>query len=288
MPIERIRLSLLQNSLHSIHHAVEHLDSALSESDAEDAAAYDPLGGAVGTNTADGKQSWYVPDPYLKPPTAYQIKFAILHLIQGVELMVKAYLENQQPGTTIERGRSNRSITMRAAARALVAARPQLLDPDHLDLIMRTGDFRNQIEHAAFDMEWSAASRLALDFLSVANYLGYSLHGVRLAEVFDFDPYRNDGDPVGEAVGRLLSDRSEITEGLVERLAVEWAARSPSERLVRCLSCGAQGVSLSQDRCIACGTFGGAEIGTLMSELDDLVTMRQELLRRAGRVPPVG
>src|SRR5450756_861590 len=192
MTIEHIRLSVLNNGLHSIYHAVEHLSSALRDADRADATAYDSTDVAVRKTAQNGVVSWYVGDPYLKPPNAYGIKFSILHLIHGLELLIKAYLEQVEPGSTAESGRSDRTISMRMAARKLVAARPGLLDPEHLELVLRAGEWRNRIEHAELDLSWSEACRLAGDFLSVANYLAFVLHQIRLADQFGFDPYRED------------------------------------------------------------------------------------------------
>lgn len=287
MTLTRIHLSVLQNGLHSIYHAVEHLTQALQSADEEDAAAYDPVDGSVRVAARTGGTGWYVGEPYLKLPRAYGIKFSILHLIHGVELLVKAYLEQVAPGSTAERGRPGRTISMRAAARQLVSFRPGLLDPDHLDLVLRAGQFRNEIEHAELDVSWQAASRLALDFLSVANYLAYALHNIRLSELFGFDPYSEDGDPVGEAISGLFSERSAITEAMVQRLATEWAEQRPLDRLVRCLHCGARGVSVESSTCVACGASGDTEIGILMDELDDATKKLLALRREAGFDPPV-
>ena len=269
MAPERIRLGLLQNGLHSLHHAVEHLGLALAAADDKSSTAYDPTDNSVRRPEACGSPSWYVGGTYIKLPPVYGIKFCTLHLIHGLELLVKAYLERAVPGSTSESGRPGRSISMRAAALRLAESRPGLLDPEHLELVLQASAIRNAIEHSELDATWPEMRRLAVDFLAVCNYLAFALHGIALADEFGFDPYREGEDPVGAVVSDVLGDRSPISEELVRRLASDWAKRNPSERLVHCLHCGARGVSLASDRCVACGALGGADVGQLCEELEE-------------------
>lgn len=272
-----MKLSLIRNALHSIEDGIKHLNDATSNEALEQLARFDPADGSVSIENTDGSRSWYADGDLTKLPKAYGVKFAILHLIQGVELLIKAYLERVEPGSTSVKTKPGYSIGMTAAVRRLVHLRPSLLAPNHLELLLRAREIRNQVEHAELDMQWTAARRTALDFLSLANYLVFALHSVRLGEVFSFDPYREDGNRAGEMLKALLAETSQITIELVQAVATEWAASHPDERLFLCFQCGARGLSRSERVCVACGADEGLEIAILAEELEDLVDQMAKL-----------
>ena len=271
-----MKLSLIRNALHSIEHGIEHLDDAIDDDALEQLTRFDPADGSVSVENSDGSRSWYADGELTKLPKAYGLKFAISHLIHGVELLIKAFLERVQPGSTSVKGKPGHSIGMTAAVKRLVNQRPGLLAPNHLELLLRAREIRNQIEHAELDMQWPAARRTALDFLSLANYLAFALHSIRLGAAFSFDPYREDGNRAGEILTALLAESSPITVEFVQAVATEWAALHPNERMLLCFQCGARGLSRSEQVCVACGANDGLEIAIMAEELDDVV---EEMVR---------
>lgn len=274
-----LKLSLIQNALHSIEHGIEHLEAAIDDESLRQLARFDARDGSVSVSTQDGTISSYTDGSLTKLPQAYGLKFAILHLIHGVELLVKAHLEQNLPGSTVARRGAGRSIAMAAAVKRLANDRPGLLDPAHLEMLLRTREIRNQIEHAELHMPWAVARRTAVDFLSIANYLAFALHSIRLAEVFSFDPYHETSNRAGEALTLLLSETSPITVEMVQRVASEWAASKPVERLLLCFRCGARGLSRIEEKCVACGADDGLEIAIMADELDQAV---EQMLKIRG------
>lgn len=275
-----IKLDLFQNGLHSLYHGVEHLRQALASEKDDDIAAYDPRDGTVTRRMPDGRTSWSLV-AYSRPPDIYGIKFAILHLIQAVELLVKAYLARSDQAAIRERPGSDRTIPMRTAVTRLANERPHLLDPEHLDLVMRAGDVRNAIEHSAFAYEFARMKEMAIDFLAVSSYLSATLHDINIVEVFQYDPY-TDGfdDNIGDTIALLLGERTALTDQVVERHAAEWAAKNPGERLLLCITCGARGGNVTTDLCVVCGADVDTEVAVILDEL----SAAAEVLARAKRI----
>ena len=273
-----IRLDLLQNGLHSLHHGVEHLRQALASEKDDEIAAYDPRDGTVTRRMPDGRTSWSLV-AYSRPPAIYGIKFAILHLIQAVELLVKAYLARSDQAAIRERPGSDRTIPMRTAVTRLANERPHLLGPEHLDLVMRAGDVRNSIEHSAFAYEFARMKEMAIDFLAVSSYLSATLHDINIVEVFQYDPYTDD-DNIGDTIALLLGERTALTDQVVERHAAEWAAKNPGERLLLCITCGARGGNASTGLCVVCGADVDTEVAVILDEL----SAAADLLARAKRI----
>lgn len=275
-----VKLDLLQNGLHSLYHGVEHLRQALASENDDDTTAYDPRDGTVTRRRPDGSTSWSLV-PYSKPPALYGVKFAILHLIQAVELMVKAYLARSDQAAIRERPGSDRTIPMRTAVTRLASERPHLLDPEHLDLVMRAGDVRNAIEHSAFAYEFSRMKEMAIDFLAVSSYLSATLHDINVVEVFQYDPYPEGfDDNIGDTIALLLGERTTLTDQVVERHAAEWAAKNPGERLLLCITCGARGGNASTGLCVVCGADVDTEVAVILDEL----SAAADVLARAKRI----
>jgi hypothetical protein len=262
-----IKLDLLRNGLHSLHHGVEHLRQALASERDDDIAAYDPRDGTVTRRMPGGGTGWSLV-AYSRPPAIYGIKFAILHLIQAVELLVKAYLARSDNGAIRERPGSDRTISMRTAVTRLANEQPHLLDPEHLDLVMRAADVRNAIEHSAFAYEFARMKEMAIDFLAVSSYLSATLHDINVVDVFQYDPYTDGfGDEIGDTIALLLGERTALSDHVVERHAAEWAAKNPGERLLLCITCGARGGNATTGICVVCGADVDTEFAAVLDEL---------------------
>ena len=261
-----ITLSLLENGLHSLYHGVEHLHSAVSSEDDADITGYDPSDGTVTRRGKDGSSSWTLID-YCRPPKIYGIKFAVLHLIHAVELIIKAYLARDAFDAIRERQGSARTISMQAAVIRLAKERPRLLDPAHLDLMIKASELRNTIEHSTFSFDFYRIKALSIDFLAISSYLASALHGINVVEVFQYDPYSDGLDKTGDFITNLLAARTQLSDEIVARHAAEWASKKPSERLVICTICGAKGGDLESGYCVVCGADVDREFAALIDEL---------------------
>src|SRR5690242_5880600 len=85
-----IKLNLRQNALHTLHHAVEHLYWSDDDMDVNDDRVFDDDDHTVHWKNAQGHLYIAESTPL---PRVYGLKFALLHLIQAAELLLKTYVE---------------------------------------------------------------------------------------------------------------------------------------------------------------------------------------------------
>lgn len=271
-----IKLDLLRNGLHSLYHGIEHLHEAFWAERPDflapvsgESATYDPEDGVVTRKDVMGRTSWSLV-AFSRPPKIYGIKFALLHLIQATELIVKAYLARDSYEAIREKPSSDRTISMRTAVTRLTVERPGLLDPEHLDLVLKASELRNAIEHNAFCYEFDRMKAMSSDFLAICSYLTATLHSIDISEVFSYDAYTDGPDKLGEYLAAVLTDRTRLSDEIVSRHAAEWAARNPTERLLVCLQCGARGGLASTGLCVVCGSDVDVELSEILDELASL------------------
>lgn len=276
-----VTLSLLQNGLHSLYHGVEHLHHAVLANEDPDIAAYDPRDGTVTRPNKDGSSSWTLVD-YSRPPAIYGIKFAVLHLIQASELIVKAYLASDNLDAVRERPGSARTISMLAAVTRLAKERPRLLDPEHIDLMIKASELRNAMEHSTFSYDFERMKAISIDFLAISSYLASTLHGISIVDAFQYDPYSDGFDKTGAFLSFLLGERTNLSDEIVARHAAEWASKNNAERLVICISCGARGGNVESGVCVVCGADVDEELGSVLDELTAAANVIAALKSRRG------
>src|SRR5437667_11844579 len=129
-----LKLDLRQNALHTLYHAVEHLDWSESETFGRSGGSFDDDGRSIVWKTEDGHLISVAPD-FTRLPPAYNLKFALLHLIQGVELLLKSYIEQCEPTALFVRHGSKKTIGLHAALNFTVVRNPTLLSPSEIALI---------------------------------------------------------------------------------------------------------------------------------------------------------
>lgn len=264
-----VQLDLLRNGLHSLYHGVEHLQEALDSEEDSDLHMYGPGSGLVVHRASSGAQSWSL-TAFSRPPRTYALKFAILHFIQAVELIVKARLAQLDPQAIFDRPGSKRTITLWQAIKKLSVTDRALLDPGQNLLLARTGDLRNAIEHSEFSFDLLELKETTVDFLALSCFLASRLHGLNVPETFQFDAYRNGQDRVGDTISAILATRTSRSDTSVVRIAEEWLAQHPNDRLLRCFSCDTRSISFAEQRCVVCGADGDLEGAELADEFEEL------------------
>ncbi len=96
-----IKLNLRQNALHSLYHAIEHLGMVEDCPEPTD-RLFDPDTDSIEWRGKDGATIFYCGN-FVRPPPTYNYKFAILHLIQGLELLVgRSRYRGEKPSRLID------------------------------------------------------------------------------------------------------------------------------------------------------------------------------------------
>jgi len=270
-----IKLNLKQNAFHSLYHAIEHLGMAQQDCSEPTDRLFDPDTHSLEWRGKDGSTIFYS-GAFIRPPFTYNYKFVILHLIQGLELLIKAYIESKEPDSIYRDKKKKNTISLREGLPKLLNLEPYLLNVQQITLIQQANDIRNAIEHYEFSYATKEARNIALEFLSISNYLAYKLFEINLAEEFSYDPWTDDYDPVGGILEGLFDKLGVAGRDAADSLATLWKQRNHDDTLYLCLQCGARGASVAKGYCIVCSSPTEEDIGKLLTELEDL---REEYVR---------
>ncbi len=261
-----LKQDVIQNALHSISHALEHLREA--ESGEEYLAEFDPEPKMVEWRTEDGHLCFSGGDYYTTPPHHYGIKFAVLHLVQGMELLIKHHILLRHRERAFCGKNQRRTVSLRQGLQVLRDIEPFAVTPDQYALIWRANDLRDQVEHYEFHILFDEAVQLACDFVAVCNYLALRLHNCSIKDELCWNHLRQEFDErlattLEGALGRCSTtgvDSNELAAAL-------WEQEKPEDRFYLCLNCGARGVEAETFTCSVCGAPGESELGELLDEL---------------------
>jgi len=281
-PMNKIKMTLRQNAFHTLYHAVEHLakaDRAVEDSPGD---RYYDADGFVVRRTERGSESFYVSE-FQKPPPSYDSKFALLHLIQATELLMKAHLAEGSPDSIFTRKHRERTIDMGKCVREIEIRYPSLLSGNQRTLLLRARDYRNAIEHYEFEYPLDLVRQICIDLLAMCGMFSQRFFGVNMAEEFSFDPWTDASDPVGGYLQSLFRDLSEPGKDAASHTANLWAGLNLHDGLYVCLCCGLRGASIRQGRCVVCGADTDERVGRLIDELDE-ISRAAAKLRRLGCV----
>lgn len=262
-----VKLDLRQNALHTLHHAIEHMSWADAPEAHRDGHAFDDESHSVEWRDEHGHLCFNA-SSFTRLPPSYGRKFALLHLIQAVELLLKTYAEGTEPAALFVRKGSRRTIGIREALHFTLERHSYLLSPDEVSLLLESKDIRNEIEHCQFYCADSKLRSLCVDFLALCAFLSQKLLATNLVEAFSWDYLRDEPDPVGVHLSALLSDASQVGRLSAAKAGALWAAENPSERVFLCLNCGARSVSAAQGTCMGCGVEGNERASQLVEELE--------------------
>jgi len=260
-----MKLNLRQNALHTLQHAVEHL--YWSEEEEVEGRSFDEESHAVQWRNASGHQCFYVPElGFTRPPAAYNLKFALLHLIQGSELLLKSYLEQCDAAVLFVAPGSQRTISLRKALDLVLKRKPTLLTPSEVKLLLEAKGLRNVIEHYQFDLSESNLRTLCADFVALAALLAQQLHSMSLVEALSYDYLHDRPDRAADYLSTVLTQASTTGRFATRRAGELWAAGNSCHTPFLCLSCGARAVSSESRRCMGCGTEGDEDLAALIED----------------------
>lgn len=274
--VMKLKLNLKNNALHTLYHAVEHLISARRDTEKEVDRLFHPDTHIIEWKNKSGHLSFYV-EGYNKPPARYEYKFALLHLIQASELLMKAHIAEINEAEIFSSPKKTRTIGMRECTKKIASYYPDLLTPGQVSLLFRSKDIRNEIEHFRFDYKESDVKSMCHDLLAIAGLFSMKFYKISLAREFSFDPWRDDTDPVGTYLEHLIPETSLFGRCASKEVASLWALLKPEEQLYLCLNCGAKGASSQTDTCVVCGTLGDKELAETIQDLEEIANQISKL-----------
>ncbi len=274
-----VKLNLRQNALHTLHHAVEHLHlSEQKDYGWLHGAVFDHDTHDVTYTSKDGHLCLGGPvHGFTSPPAVYNLKFALLHLIHGAELLLKTYVEQVEPSAVFESPSNKRTISLRKALDFVVKRNPELLSPQDTSLLLQAKDFRNDVEHYRFSFAEANLRRLCIDFLGLCMFLSQTLLSVNLVEAFSWDCLRDTPDPVGDYLAVVLRQAPEIGLRSAKRAGELWASVNTSHNVFLCVNCGARSVSVDRGMCMGCGAEGDEDLAALVEEFESVHKILAEL-----------
>lgn len=267
-----IQLSLIENAYHSLYHAVEHLEMAESFGISDNDKDWD--GFVTRAEWINGKKYSvsYQGTLFTKPPDSYHYKFALQHLIDALELIIKGYIHHNNPDDIFRDKVKGYTINLQQALDKLMVLEPALLSPKQINLIKQAKDIRNSIVHYMFSFKLKEARTICLDFLALCNHLTYRFFKVSLIEEWNYDPWSDDLDPIAETLHRLLAEVSSTGKESNLEIAKYYLSQNSNDTLYICMNCGASSVSVAKGCCVVCGEEIDEEICSMTEELEtDLI-----------------
>ncbi len=277
-----IKLNLRQNALHTLHHAVEHLHWSEVETPQKRGRSFNRDDHSVQWTTENGHLCSVAPD-FTRLPLVYNLKFALLHLIQASELLLKSYVQQCEPTALFVRAGSRKTINLQTALNFTIERNPTLLAPGEVALLLEAKDFRNAIEHYEFDLGDKDLRTLCVDFLAICALLSQSLLSINIADAFSWDSVRDEPDEVAGYLSTILTSISETGRRPGRRAGELWVADNVSDRVFLCLNCGARAVSADRGICMGCGAEGDEDLVTLLEDFKTTILRTTELRKRLDR-----
>lgn len=248
-----LKLNIKQNALHSLHHAIGLIHAASSDDD---------FRGRV-FNDDDHFVEWYEDgrlqfslSDYTPLPPTYSLKFVLLHLIQAVELVLKAYIADIDPQAIFIHKKgviTNKTIGMYDALKFIEMHKPGLLSDAEKVLLGKVKDLRNNVEHHEFEFGKLALKQMCIDFLALSAYLTQSLLSINLLEIFDYDALRDRTDPVSGFLQHVLSGSSILGKVSLTNTGRLWAEKKQNKETYLCMYCNERSLSAEREVCMGCG-----------------------------------
>lgn len=277
-----IKLNLKQNAFHTLRHAIEHLALAAEDDETACGKKWDDEDECV-VSQCNGRVTCQFAGPLARRPARYNLKFALQHLIQACELLLKAHLVAVHGRQSIaDPKNSKKTISLYKALTLASSAVGGLLTQEEVELLFRANDLRNQVQHHEFAYEHERLRQICIEFLAICSLFSQKLFGVNLVTELMFDPWVENSDPVGEYLCSLAEELSSDAKRTTAKIAADWLARNPDKRAMLCICCGSRAFMPDTGFCTACGAEGDEDSSRLVEELEE-ITNRIVELRASGR-----
>lgn len=279
-----IRLNLLQNAVHTLYHAVEHLYWSELD-DSKEGRHFDHDEHMVSWRDEHGHLCFPMAD-FTRLPAVYSLKFALLHLIQAAELLLKAHVERYDPVALFVRPGSRYTINLQTALNFCLGRNPALLSSAQYALLLQAKDLRNDIEHYEFKFDQGRFRTLCTDFLAICVLLAQALLSVNIVDVFSWDWLRDKPDPVAKYLSSMLDKLSDTGRQAARKAGELWVSENQGQPVFLCLSCGARAVSTDRGICMGCGAEGDADLVALVEDFAAIERRLAELHNRRMELNP--
>jgi hypothetical protein len=274
-----IKLDLKQNAFHTLRHAIEHLACASKDDELPSGKKWDHDDDGV-VWERDGRKFFEPAGPLARRPAPYNLKFALLHLIQSCELLLKAHLVETCGASSILDGKNGqRTITIHKALSLTSASVNGLLTSHEFELLCRANDLRNQMQHHSWAYAENVLRRICMEFLVICCFLSQKLFGVNVVSELMYDPWTEGPDALGDYLSTIGYNLSLDSRPTTDKIAADWLARNPRERALLCINCGSRTFAPATGFCAACGAEGDERSSALVEELEDLTKKICEIRR---------
>ena len=194
-----MQLALFNNGLHSIYHALEEIDKA--ESSVQTHREFDAVNHVIHWKDSQGRLSFYL-EGYSKPPPIYCYKFAVLNLIQGLELVLKSYLY-EKANISIFRGSNGHTISLHEAVKKVVQINSDLFSSEEKALILAASVIRNKMQHYEFIFELLEIRKLTRELYFIVAKIIKSFFDIELYKYFEFNQWTETDDRVADIIQNL-------------------------------------------------------------------------------------
>ena len=277
-----IKLTLKQNAFHTLRHAIEHLAWASKDDESSSGKKWDHDSDCVVWKRDGGEVSQPV-GPLGRRPARYNLKFALLHLIQSCELLLKAHLVETRGASSILDGKkgAQKTITIHKALTLASSSVGGLLTSDEFELLCRANDLRNQLQHHELAYATDVLCRICMDFLVICCFLSQKLFGVNVVCELMYDSWTDGQDPLGDYLSDMAWQLSPDSRPTSDKIAADWLSRNPREQAMLCITCGSRAFVPTLGACTACGAEGDERAGFLADDLAELTKKMVEIRRAA-------
>jgi len=194
-----MNLDLFNNGVHSIYHSLLEIKSA--EEQIETNKSFDHDDHIIHWKDSSGNTSFYL-EGYNKPPISYGYKFVILNLIQGIELVLKAFLHDKTD-RGIFRGKNGYTINLHDAIENTLSVKTELLSEEERNLLIRSSDIRNEMQHYEFRYDLDEIRELGKRLYFLASKVVLGLFEVDIKKYFEFDQWTDEEDVVVDVIKNL-------------------------------------------------------------------------------------
>ena len=183
----------------SVYDALSHIQIAESYPYSE--REFDSDSHTVEWKNEGGHICFYI-EGYSKPPKSYHYKFAILSLIQGIELLLKSFVSTHRH-ESLFKGKERKTINLHEALKISLSIQPGIFSEDQRMLIVRAVDIRNEMQHYQFSHTLNEVREISRELFIVILKFAKDSHGIDVAKHFEFDQWTDREDPVYKVIVNL-------------------------------------------------------------------------------------
>ncbi|MHA2017192.1 MAG: hypothetical protein ACTSXY_02855 [Promethearchaeota archaeon] len=247
------KLDLKQNAFHSIFQALKHIEqSYLHENDGNAGVEFDH-DEQMTSYKRNGKEYFYIDDFYYEPPGYYQLKFAILLLIQSIELLVLEIVKSNNTEDIFLNKEKQITINFYTAINKIKEINPKILTEEQTKRLIIYKKIRNKLEHFEIQSDFKSLYKIVVNLFSIIDTIFQIHFKINLYDFYSFDCWKNDFDEkYSDIIKNILSDSYKMKPMINPKVVNKWITDNPEDKLTFCICCNQVSYSLKADRCLYC------------------------------------